>query len=384
MSVSSKKYDAVIAGYTCVDMVPSFLNESKGEISDLLKPGKLIEIGGMEIVLGGVVPNTGLLMKHFGNNVSLNGLIGDDLIGKIAEECLNQYEASGGIAKTTEAGTAYSIVIAPPNVDRIFLESPGCNQNFNTEHINFSIVVESRLFHFGYPPLLQQFYLGNGAQLAKMYCKVNQMGVVTSLDFSLPDPESESGKINWLQVLHNTLPFVDIFVPSLEELFFLVEPKKYARIQSMNYDVDFESRVSLSSIRELADKVIGLGVGILLIKMGKRGIYLKTGDVSSVNTKLGNTLTLNYWNNREILCDAYSTEASRIINASGAGDTAIAAFLTAILKAENPEEAIKYAAIAGRDSLYYENIFESMSSWETITHEMNVESNELTFLENEK
>jgi len=383
MRVLPKKYDAVIAGYTCVDMVPAFLSKGEGKITELLKPGKLIEIGGMEIVLGGVVPNTGLLMKHFGNKVSLNGLIGNDLIGKIAEECLSEYEASAGIAKTMEAGTAYSIVIAPAGVDRIFLESPGCNQNFKTEHIDFEIAGESRLFHFGYPPLLQQFYLGKGAQLAKMYSKVHNLGVVTSLDFSLPDPESESGKINWLQVLQNTLPFVDVFVPSLEELLFAVDPLKYEELQFSGGDVDFENRVPIDIIRKLADKVIGLGVSVLLIKMGKRGIYLKTGDISTVHAKLGNTLTIDNWNNREILCRAYPVEDSKIKNASGAGDTAIAAFLTSILNAENPEEAIKYAAIAGRDSLYHENIFESMSSWETITHKMYVEVNELIFLENE-
>jgi hypothetical protein len=68
-----KKYDAVIAGYTCVDIIPDFKKtQSSLDLSLLFKPGKLIEIEGMSYVLGGVVPNTGIAMKKFGMNVFLN------------------------------------------------------------------------------------------------------------------------------------------------------------------------------------------------------------------------------------------------------------------------------------------------------------------------
>ncbi len=61
-----KKYDAVIAGYTCVDLIPDFMKtESVANFSSLFRPGKLIEIDGIDFVLGGVVANTGLAMKKF-------------------------------------------------------------------------------------------------------------------------------------------------------------------------------------------------------------------------------------------------------------------------------------------------------------------------------
>ena len=50
----------VIAGYTCVDLIPAFKkSESQTDLSKLFKPGKLIEIEGMDFVPGGVVANTG-------------------------------------------------------------------------------------------------------------------------------------------------------------------------------------------------------------------------------------------------------------------------------------------------------------------------------------
>lgn len=373
-----KFYDAVIAGYTCVDFIPDFRKDSPAiEISDLLKPGKLVEIGGLGFTLGGVVPNTGLAMKIFGKKVFLNGLIGNDFIGKIAETRLSDYGITEGMVKTGEVNTAYSIVLAPPGVDRIFLESPGCNQIFSLENIDFETIKKSRLFHFGYPPLLRQFWLNNGQQLAQLYSEVQKMGVITSLDFSLPDPESESGKVNWPLILGKTLPCVDVFVPSLEELLQTMMPAKYAEIQSMPGNTEIIDRIPLDLVKELGHRIIDLGVKILLVKMGHRGAYLFTGDVSSLNKKADVTLDEKKWNNREILCNAYKVDKSQVKNATGAGDTAVAAFLTAVLNGEFPETAIRYAAMAGRESLYCENIFEDIDNWEQLAEKIQTEQNKL-------
>ena len=61
-----KKYDAVIAGYICLDLVPDFRKyDSIGGISNLLIPGKLIEIDRISFSLGGLVANTGMAFKKF-------------------------------------------------------------------------------------------------------------------------------------------------------------------------------------------------------------------------------------------------------------------------------------------------------------------------------
>jgi sugar/nucleoside kinase (ribokinase family) len=377
-----KEYDAVVAGYTCVDLIPDFKGHAPGgNISTFLMPGKLTEIGGMDFILGGVVPNTGLTMKKFGCRVYLNGLIGTDVIGQIADSRLKRYGVSEGMVKTKEADTAFSIVIAPPGVDRIFLESPGCNQIFGLEHIDFETIKKSRLFHFGYPPLLEQFFSDNGRQLIQMYSEVQQMGVVTSLDFSLPDPESESGKINWPVILEKTLPFVDIFVPSLEEVLQTMMPGKYAEMQSLAKNADITDKVPINLVREVGKRIIDAGVKILLIKMGSRGVYLVTGDISPVIKKSGGTLQEGKWNNREIWCNAYQADSSKITHATGAGDTAVAAFLSAVLDGESCEMAVKYAAMAGRESLYCENIFNDIGNWEQLTEKINAEQNEPIFFE---
>jgi sugar/nucleoside kinase (ribokinase family) len=215
--------------------------------------------------------------------------------------------------------------------------------------------------------------LNNGQQLAQLFSEVQKTGVITSLDFSLPDPESESGKVNWPEILEKTLPFVDIFVPSLEELLQTMAPGEYAKIQSLP---GVAGRVPAELVRDVGQKVIAAGVKILMVKMGVHGVYLFTGDVSAVNKKLGTILEEEKWSNRGIWCSAYQADSSKIKHASGAGDTAIAAFLSAILDGEAPDIAIRYAAIAGRDSLYCEDVFKDMGNWDKLSGGINSEFNE--------
>ena len=355
-----KKYDAVIAGYTCVDLIPDFMKtDSVANFSSLFRPGKLIEIDGIDFVLGGVVANTGLAMKKFDKKVFLHGLVGDDFMGKIVIEWFEKYNVSEGIQVTTEAGTAFSIVLAPQGVDRMFLESPGCNQIFDTSFINFDIISQSRLYHFGYPPLLKQFLQNDGSQLVELFSKIQDLGVVTSLDFSLPDTETESGKANWPKIMKSVLPFTDIFVPSLEEALQIMLPEKYAEMQAISEGNDILDFIPIELIRLLGKTIIDSGVKILLLKMGHRGVYLLTADVSSLNAN-GYKLDEESWNKNELWCETFKAEPSKIINATGAGDTAIAAFLTAILDGETAESSLKYAALAGRNNLYCHNIYEEL------------------------
>lgn len=366
-----KKYDIVIAGYICVDLIPEFKsNKSFTHIADLLKPGKLIEIDGLGYTMGGAVANVGIAMKKFSKSVFLNGLIGSDFAGKMALTFLDQSELLTGVRTIEKEGTAVGLVIAPPGVDRIFLESPGCSHLFGMKHIDFAAIAKCRLFHFGYPPLLKQFYQNDGDQLLELFSVVQAMGVVTSLDFSLIDPESESAKTNWPEAIKKILPYTDIFVPSLEEALQLMMPGEYAEISSKAAGADIIDLVSCDTIREAGKRIIDGGAKIVFIKAGHRGAYLLTGDVSSINEKAGFNLEIDKWNDRELWCNACPVDTAKVKNASGAGDTASAAFLTAILNGEDPEHSLKYAAIAGRNCLYCTDLYSELDDWSQMQKEV--------------
>ncbi|MVZ63893.1 carbohydrate kinase family protein [Sphingobacterium humi] len=365
-----KKFNAIIAGYICVDLVPSFkIQEDRHTQYQVLRPGRLIEIDGMESTLGGVVANTGLAMKKFSQQVLLNGLIGSDFIGKIAISALQEYGLAQGIKTVTEKGTAFGLVISPPGVDRIFLESPGCSELYDIESIDFNVVENCQIFHFGYPPLLKQFYKQQGKHLTKLFQEVQRRKVVTSLDFSLPDSESDSGKVNWIQVLRNTLPYTDIFMPSLEEALKIVFPYEYTLFEATEGDIIDLTSVEL--ISELGATLVALGANVVLIKAAHRGLFLWTKDVEEINKKGELGLDVEEWSNQQWFCPAFPAEVEKIKNASGAGDTAGAAFLTALLNGHNPQEALKYAALAGRNNLYCKDIFSELKDWDDMTREIN-------------
>jgi len=376
-----KKYDVIVAGYICVDLIPEFKKSKRlTSISELLKPGKLIEVEGISHSLGGLVANTGMALKKFNKKVLLNGLIGDDFMGREALASLKKYNLLEGVQVEKNSGTAFSIVLAPSGIDRIFLESPGCNTIYSIANIDFEAVSQSRLFHFGYPPLLKQFYLNKGEQLVGMFSKIQKMGVVTSLDFSLPDAESESGKINWLEIMKRVLPYTDMFMPSLEEALQIMMPDAYKRIQSNVQDAEIIDQIPDSLIREVGRRILACGTKIVLIKAAHRGAYLLTGDASGLNETRKLQLAEDRWEHREMWCHAFQAEPSKIKSATGAGDTAAAAFISAILDGENPENSLKYAALAGKNNLYCNNIYEELMGWPDMVKEIKYSKNEIVDL----
>ncbi len=213
-----------------------------------------------------------------------------------------------------------------------------------------------------------------------MFSEIQKMGVVTSLDFSLPDASSESGKANWVEIMQGILPFTDIFGPSLEEALQIMMPEEYAKILSGSTKTDIIDQIPLNLVRELGSKIIESGVKILMIKAGHRGAYLLTGDVSDLNLKRGLNLFKQSWNHKEFWCNAYPAEPEKIKSATGAGDTAAAAFISAILDGESPEKSLKYAAIAGRNNLYCLNIYDEIEGWQEMADEMKICSNAIIHL----
>jgi sugar/nucleoside kinase (ribokinase family) len=363
-----RSHDVVVCGYLCVDLTPVF-PKAAGR-ADVFRPGSLIEVKDLSISLGGVVANTGLALNAFDQRVFLMGLVGKDLLGEIALKLLRETELPTGVKVTDKSSTAYSIVLSPPDFDRIFFESPGCNNSFTSSDIDYEEVAASRIFHFGYPPLMEKFYVNSGQELVKVFSRVKTLNVLSSLDMTLPDFESESGKVDWRSVLKEVLPFVDIFCPSLEELVFMMRPELYLQILKDASTGDILNSIPSEIVSSIGKELIDFGVRVALLKSGKHGAYLFTGDVRPLNQVAGIAISEDIWNHCKIRTPAQKLDTARVVNSSGAGDAAIAGLLTAVLKGCGPEAALKYASCAGRDNLYGVNATDGLADWETMTREL--------------
>ena len=214
---------------------------------------------------------------------------------------------------------------------------------------------------FGIYPFLLKLYADGGRELERIFSRARAAGAATSLDMSLPDPASPSGKADWRAILERALPHVDIFVPSIKEILFMLAPREYRRLSARGQDA-FDS-VPERTFRELGDRILAMGVRVLLIKAGRRGAYLRTGDVKAVNSRTALDLPAANWSGRETWASSFRADRRRFVNANGAGDAAVAGFLAAILDGERIEDAGRLAMLAGRDSLYGADALTGLRAW---------------------
>lgn len=343
---SNSNLQAVVAGHICLDITPGFTNSSQRKLDEIFSPGKSVSLSGVNISTGGAVSNTGITLSILGIQTKLMCKVGKDYFGETVMKILKKKGINKGVRSSKLAPTSYSIVISPPGVDRLFLHEPGVNDLFDSSDIDFDTVKKSKLFHFGYPTAMRKVYMNDGAELIKIFEKVKTFNVTTSLDLSLTDPDSEPGKVNWKYVLKRVLPFIDIFTPSLEEIFSILRNNEYAELCKASQGIDMIDAFDMNLLQELGEELLNLGVKIAVIKCGKKGYYIRTQN-SGVLAGLGNALPadLHNWSGRELFEETYHVD--RVMSTTGSGDTSIAGFLASLLTGKTIEESIKTACAVG-------------------------------------
>lgn len=363
------KQRVICAGHVCIDITPVFAQQQKvSRISEILEPGKLVHMNSVEIHTGGSVANTGLAMKLLGNDVSLMGMIGCDAFGHMIKDIFDSYGA-GGLIEVKGANTSYSVVLAIPGLDRTFLHDPGANDNFSCEDIPWDELDGTALFHFGYPPLMKRMYADNGNELAKMFRRIKEKEIAASLDLAAVDANGPAADADWQLILEKTLPYVDFFVPSFEELCWMLDRESLKEITATTDDPTKDLDLTKYA-KPLAEKCIAMGCGAVMIKCGTSGIYYKTAGKERI-AAIGENQSLHQedWINREGVQPCYETDIVR--SGTGAGDVSIAAFLTAVLRGDPPEICCKLAAAEGAVSVMSYDALGGLVQLDELTRRIN-------------
>lgn len=362
---------AIVAGHICIDITPVFASGEARKLSELLIPGKTVNMGPAKVNTGGAVANTGLAMKIFGADVSLVGKVGRDEIGAMILNALQKYEAQDGMLLSEEGGSSYTIVLAPPGVDRMFLHSSGLNDTFCSDDISDEMLDGCNLFHFGYPPLMRRMYENDGEDLLRLFRRVKEKGIITSLDFSAIDEEGAAGKIDWAGIVRRVLPYVDFFVPSLEELGYMIAPELYQKWQRKAGGGSIEDIVTLEEdVRPLADLLMSWGAKTVMIKCGAPGIYYRTAKADEMQ-EICKALELKQeqWTQIEGFEPSYVPECIR--SATGAGDTSIGAFLTSVLRGYSLKQSVQMATAAGAACVEQYGALDGLQSFEALQQRIN-------------
>lgn len=356
----------IAAGHICLDITPVFPDRKTQNIAEIIQPGKLVEVGAADVHTGGSVANTGLAMKILGADVTLMGKIGKDAFGDMILQILDRYDAGSGMLQADDENTSYSVVLAVPGIDRTFLHNPGANNSFGPEDVPEEELKDAALFHFGYPTQMRSMYADNGRGLVKLMKRVKEAGVATSLDLAGVDPASEAGQQDWSKILQDTLPYVDIFVPSIEELCFMLDRERYEAWRERAGKNDVTKILDLSEdILPLAQKCLDMGVKILLLKCGIKGMYCCAADEKALADLVGIIgIDTAQWGGFSVFEGTYVTDT--VLSATGAGDTSIAAFLTAMLQGETPEDTMHLAAGTGASCVEAYDALSGLKDFDTL------------------
>jgi len=359
--------DVVAAGHICIDIIPAIGAVSDADIARVLSPGKLIQVGPAAISTGGPVSNVGLALRRLGARVSLMGKCGDDPFGKLLLDVLRREApgTEGGMSVVPGERTSYTIVIAVPGLDRIFLHSPGANDTFGPEDVDFAVVGRARLFHFGYPPVMARMYSGGGRELAEILRSARAAGAVTSLDLALPDPDSPAGRADWRGILGAALPHTDIFLPSLEELLFMLRRERFRELSSQPGGV--VGSFTGDDVRSLAAECIQMGAEIVVIKCGHVGAYLRTAP--AVERAAAVLAKPEQWQGVETFEPTCRVE--HVVSATGSGDSSIAGFLAAVLRGMGPARSMTTLTVVGAQNLAALDAVSGVRSWDETLAELN-------------
>lgn len=363
--MSEKALDAVVAGLTCLDMTPVFVTPEIEEIGEILIPSRTLMIGKADIHCGGCVSNTGLAMKIFGSNVRLMGKVGNDEFGQIVLKQYRQFTSTESMIVSETEGTAYSVVLAPSGIDRIFLHYPGGNDTFCAKDIDYDLAAQARLFHFGYPQAMKQMYLNEGEELVSMFKRIREAGTATSLDTCGIDEHAEAAGKDWRLLLKRVMPYVDFFVPSAEELCYMMDKKRFQQWEKRAEGKDLASILSEADVEPLADELLSWGAKVVMIKCGSAGLYFSTASREAL-AEVGEPLRkeVKDWNDVRHFEKCFKPH--KILSATGAGDTCIAAFLTSILRGCGWEQCVQYAAAAGAACLETYDALGGLPSFEEL------------------
>jgi len=348
----------VVAGHICLDIIPEFF---KGDF--LPEPGQLVQVGRAIVSTGGPVSNTGLALFHLGIDTKLMGKIGKDAFGGIVFDLINARnpKLSGGIIIAEGETTSYSVVLSLPDLDRSFLHCPGANDTFCSDDLKLEDINHTRLFHFGYPPLMAGMFADEGRDLERVFCKAKSAGVTTSLDMVMVKPHSAAGQADWDKILRRTLPYVDLFLPSIEELLLLLHLSE----DECGWVVEGEKgqQICTNHLRELAAKLLEWGAGVVVFKLATHGMYMRTSDLARLRTLgAGAPQDFEMWANREIYAPIFEIE--HFGGTTGAGDSAIAGFIAALLRGRSPQEALMYACAVGACNVEAADAFSGLHTWE--------------------
>jgi sugar/nucleoside kinase (ribokinase family) len=280
--------DVVVAGLAVVDVIGRPVKFSRN-----LRRGSLQYLDTIMLTTGGNVLNCGVDLVKLGFRVGAITRVGDDSFGRYIRSQISQYGINArGVIVDRKRQTSATIVCVDRTGERTFYHTRGCLENFRAKDVlaRLDLVRKAKIFVFGYLGLLPEFV----PEMEKLFAAIKRDTGVNILLDTGGTPTRSPG------LLRKVLPYVDYFLPSLEEAAALT---------------------GVATPREIVESFRSCGAkGVVGVKLGAKGCFVS-------------------WQDRQEFIPALKVK--KVIDATGAGDAFVSGFLAGVLSGLEPFEAAR-------------------------------------------
>ena len=262
--------------------------------------GMLSQVNAITVHSGGNAMTASINLTKMGVDAKIVGKVGNDMFGMYLRNCLQKSGVdTTALKEDDKVQTSASVVLSESSGERSFLHCVGTNAVFSIKDIDFDVIEECDLVFVTGSFLMNTF---DGEQTAEFLKKCKQMGKTTFLDVCW------DAKGQWGKVLDMSLPYLDYFMPSIDEAVQLAEGET---------DPD-----------KIADCFMKKGAENVIIKLGSKGSYLRLSHENE-----GNVYPI--------------VGRQKPVDTTGAGDGFCSGFLAAYARDVDPHECMMIANATG-------------------------------------
>lgn len=296
---------------TCIGILVADL--IGGPLVEYPSKGKLVSVENMGLYNGGCATNSGITLARLGIKTQVFGMVGSDglgdfLINFLKKEGIN----TQGIKRSTTKNTSATMVILNESGERSFIHYIGANGEFGIDHINFELLGNTRIAHIAGSYLMSKF---DGHETAQTLKTLKKMGVMTSLDTAW----DSTGK--WISIIEECLPYIDIFIPSLDEAQMISGKEKP---------------------EDIAKFFLSYGIKTLVLKMGEMGSFAQDSK-------------------DRIVMPPFKVNVK---DTTGAGDAFVGGFLAGVVRGLDLKESLRLGNAAGALCVMSFGASNGVKSWE--------------------
>ncbi len=266
-----------------------------------IPPGQNIALlDEIRITVAGTAAGAAVDLAKLGADTYTVGALGQDELGNFVVSTMQRYGIhTEGLVRKSGVQTSATMLPIRPNGERPALHVMGANGEFRYEDVDLGTVAQAQYLHIGGTPLMARF---DGEPMSRVFRHARECGVTTTYDIlAIPGP-------GVLQSIERSLPYVDYFMPGLEEAFMLT---------------GLDNRED--AIRYFTDR----GARHTVFKMGGEGSSVGWVENGSV---------------KEIRVPTYKVP---VVDSTGCGDAYCAGFIVGLSLGWDLEQAARLGSAAG-------------------------------------